>query len=229
LNAPYAVVVSAVLYVLRCMAGRDMPLNAGCLRDVRIAVAPNSLLNPSPERAVSSGNVETSQRLVDCLFGALGVSAAGQGTMNNLTFGNSRFAYYETIGGGSGAGATFRGASGVQVHMTNTRITDVEVLEQRFPVRVVRFALRRGSGGIGRNPGGDGLIRELEFLQPVDVSIVSERRSYAPFGLRGGGAGKPGRNLLDGRDIPGRVRFQAKSGERLRIETPGGGAYEAKP
>ncbi|HEX2732942.1 MAG TPA: hydantoinase B/oxoprolinase family protein, partial [Polyangiaceae bacterium] len=121
LNAPYAVVVSAVLYVLRCMAGRDMPLNAGCLRDVRIAVAPNSLLNPSPERAVSSGNVETSQRLVDCLFGALGVSAAGQGTMNNLTFGNSRFAYYETIGGGSGAGATFRGASGVQVHMTNTR------------------------------------------------------------------------------------------------------------
>ncbi|HEX2735407.1 MAG TPA: hydantoinase B/oxoprolinase family protein, partial [Polyangiaceae bacterium] len=155
--------------------------------------------------------------------------AAGQGTMNNLTFGNSRFAYYETIGGGSGAGATFRGASGVQVHMTNTRITDVEVLEQRFPVRVVRFALRRGSGGIGRNPGGDGLIRELEFLQPVDVSIVSERRSYAPFGLRGGGAGKPGRNLLDSRDIPGRVRFQAKSGERLRIETPGGGAYEAKP
>ena len=150
------------------------------------------MLAPDPERAVCGGNVETSQRVVDVLLGALGRLAACQGTMNNLTFGNDRFGYYETIAGGAGAGPGFAGASGVHTHMTNTRITDPEVLESRFPVRLVEFALRAGSGGAGRFRGGDGLVRELEFLEPMHVSILSERRVLAPFGLAGGAAGRSG-------------------------------------
>ncbi|HKC51418.1 MAG TPA: hydantoinase B/oxoprolinase family protein, partial [Myxococcota bacterium] len=174
LNAPRAVTVAAVIYVLRALVGEDIPLNAGCLRPVDLRIPRKSVLDPDPERAVCGGNVETSQRVVDVLLGALGRLAACQGTMNNLTFGNERFGYYETIGGGAGAGPGFAGASGVHTHMTNTRITDPEVLESRFPVRVLEFSLRSDSGGAGAWRGGDGLVRELEFLEPMRVSILSE-------------------------------------------------------
>jgi 5-oxoprolinase (ATP-hydrolysing) len=224
-NAPRAVVVAGVLYVLRCLVGRGLPLNGGCLQHVRISVPERSLLCPSPGRAVSSGNVETSQRIVDVLLGALGAASASQGTMNNVTFGNSAFAYYETIGGGAGAGPNYNGASGVQVHMTNTRITDPEVLEQRTGVRLLRFELRRGSGGAGNTRGGDGLVREFEFQQRVTVSLVTERRNSDPFGLEGGAPGARGENSLNGAALPGRHQFEAVPGDRLVIATPGGGGF----
>jgi len=225
LNAPRAVTVAAVIYVLRALVGEPIPLNAGCLRPVKLMIPPGSVLSPSPGRAVAGGNVETSQRIVDVLLGATGRAAASQGSMNNLTFGDASFGYYETIGGGAGAGPGFHGASGVHTHMTNTRITDPEILETRFPVRLLEFALRRGSGGAGRWRGGDGIVRELEFLRPLRVSILSERRTRAPFGLAGGGPGARGRNLLDGRDVGGKGSFDVAAGARLRIETPGGGGY----
>ncbi|MEO8182793.1 MAG: hydantoinase B/oxoprolinase family protein [Deltaproteobacteria bacterium] len=227
LNAPRAVTLSAILYVLRCLVPRSIPLNAGCLRPVELLLPEPSLLAPGPDRAVAAGNVETSQRVVDVLLGAFDRLAASQGTMNNLTFGNASFGYYETLAGGAGAGPGFPGASAVHTHMTNTRITDVEVLEARYPVRVLEFSVRRGSGGRGRWPGGDGLVRELEFLAPLEVSIVSERRSTLPFGLCGGHSAEPGRNLLNGTPLPGRAQFSVTVGDRLRIETPGGGGYGA--
>jgi 5-oxoprolinase (ATP-hydrolysing) len=227
LNAPRAVTVAAVLYVLRALVGAPIPLNAGCLTPVDLVIPPGSLLAPGPGRAVCGGNVETSQRVVDVLLGALGLAAASQGTMNNLTFGGADLAYYETICGGAGATARAAGASAVHTHMTNTRITDPEVLEARFPVRLVRFAIRRGSGGVGRHPGGDGVVRELELLAPVHVSILSERRTRPPFGLGGGAPGQVGRNTLDGRDLGGRASTGAAAGARLVIETPGGGGFGA--
>jgi 5-oxoprolinase (ATP-hydrolysing) len=230
LNAPRAVVESAVIYALRCLVAERIPLNGGCLAPVELAVPARSLLDPPPGAAVVGGNVETSQRVVDVLLAAMGRAAASQGTMNNLAFGDERFGYYETIGGGAGAGPGFAGASGVHVHMTNTRITDPEVLESRTPVIVRRFALRPGSGGVGRWPGGDGLVRELEFTAPVTASLLTERRARAPFGLAGGGPGAQGRNLClraDGRveELPGRATVVLAAGDRLRIETPGGGGY----
>jgi 5-oxoprolinase (ATP-hydrolysing) len=239
LNANRAIVSSAVLYCLRCLMGEDVPLNGGVLAPVEIRVPEGCLLNP-PERddpaqcaAVVGGNVETSQRVVDVLLGALGAAAASQGTMNNLTFGNERFAYYETICGGAGAGPDFDGADAVHTHMTNTRITDAEVVESRFPARVRRFEIRRGSGGVGRRRGGDGAVREIEFLEPVEVSILSQRRTRAPYGLAGGRPGAPGRNLLRRRGSAGWeelgpiAMFRAEAGDALRIETPGGGGYGA--
>jgi 5-oxoprolinase (ATP-hydrolysing) len=225
LNAPRAVTVAAVIYVLRTLVGAPIPLNAGCLRPVTLAIPPRSLLDPGPERAVAGGNVETSQRIVDVLLGALGRAAASQGTMNNLTFGTEDFGYYETIAGGAGATPAGPGASGVHTHMTNTRITDPEVLEARFPVRLRVFSLRPGSGGPGRHRGGDGVVREFEVRAPMRVSILSERRIRAPFGLDGGGPGACGRNLHDGRDVGGRASFDAAPGDVLRIETPGGGGF----
>jgi 5-oxoprolinase (ATP-hydrolysing) len=225
LNAPRAVTVAAVIYVLRTLVGAPIPLNAGCLRPVTLSIPEGSILSPSPGRAVAGGNVETSQRIVDVLLGALGKAAASQGTMNNLTFGDGEVAYYETIAGGAGAGPGFDGASGVHTHMTNTRATDPEVLEARFPVRLLEFSIRRGSGGAGRWRGGDGLVREIEILRPMRVAILSERRSRAPFGLKGGRPGAPGRNLHNGREIPGKVALDAAAGDRIRIETPGGGGY----
>jgi 5-oxoprolinase (ATP-hydrolysing) len=227
LNAPRAVTLAAVIYVLRALVGADIPLNSGCLRPVRVHIPAGSVLSPGPERAVCGGNVETSQRVVDVLLGALGKLAACQGTMNNLTFGNERFGYYETIGGGAGAGEGFAGASGVHTHMTNTRITDPEILERRFPVRLIEFSLRSGSGGAGRTRGGDGLVRELEFLEPMRVSILSERRTRAPFGLRGGAPGAMGENSHDGRDVGGKGEFAVAAGSRVRIATPGGGGFGA--
>ncbi len=230
LNAPRAVVESAVLYVLRTLVAERIPLNGGCLRPVTLRIPPGSLLDPPAGRAVVGGNVETSQRVVDVLLGAIGRVAASQGTMNNLAFGNERFGYYETLGGGAGAGRGFDGASAVHTHMTNTRITDPEVLESRFPVRVVRFAVRRGSGGAGRWRGGDGLVRELEFTAPVEVSLLAERRTRAPFGLEGGKPGQPGLQtvLRAGRPaepIPGHARVELGPGDRLRVETPGAGGF----
>jgi len=225
LNAPRAVTVAAVLYVLRCLVDAPIPLNRGCLEPVTLRLPPASLLDPEPGRAVCGGNVETSQRIVDVLLGAMGRAAASQGTMNNLTFGQTGFGYYETLGGGTGATAEGPGADAVHCHMTNTRITDPEVLEARFPVRVAAFGVRWGSGGTGRHRGGHGLVRELEFLEPVEVSLLTERRSRAPFGLEAGGPGAPGRNWINGDQVPGRHSAHLSAGDRLRIETPGGGGW----
>jgi 5-oxoprolinase (ATP-hydrolysing) len=225
LNSPRAVTLSAVLYVLRALIAERIPLNGGCLRPVTVSIPTPSLLSPGPGRAVAAGNVETSQRVVDVLLGALGKLAASQGTMNNLTFGNERLGYYETLAGGAGAGPGFAGASAVHTHMTNTRITDAELLESRYPVRVVEFSVRPGSGGDGRWRGGDGLVRELEFLEPLDVSLLSDRRVSRPFGLAGGEPAASGRNLLNGQPVPGRAALHVKAHDRLRIETPGGGGY----
>lgn len=227
LNAPRAVTLAAVLYVLRALVGRAIPLNSGCLRDVTVRIPEGCILNPSPGRAVAGGNVETSQRVVDVLLGALGRAAASQGTMNNVSFGHDAFGYYETIAGGAGAGPGFNGSSAVHTHMTNTRITDPEIIEQRFPVRIREFSLRRHSGGPGQYPGGDGACREYEFLEPLTVSLLTERRTTAPFGLAGGEPGALGRNLHNGRELPGHAVFQVAAGDRLRIETPGGGGYGA--
>jgi 5-oxoprolinase (ATP-hydrolysing) len=230
LNAPPAVVRSAVMYVLRCLVAERIPMNEGCLDPVRIILPPASLLNPSPGHAVVGGNVETSQRVVDCLLGALGLAAASQGTMNNITFGDGTFGYYETLAGGSGAGPGFHGASAVHTHMTNTRITDPEVLETRYPVRLERFAIRRGSGGPGKWNGGDGLIRHYRFLKPVEVSLLTQRRVPAPFGLQGGEAGARGKNLRitaagQRTELPGATSFATEAGEGLILETPGGGGW----
>ncbi len=227
LNAPRAVTLAAVIYFLRTLVNAPIPLNSGCLRPVEVRLVEGSVLSPSAGRAVAAGNVETSQRVVDVLLAAAGRAAASQGTMNNLTFGDGHFGYYETIAGGAGAGPGFHGASAVHTHMTNTRITDPEVLEARYPVRLHEFSIRRGSGGAGRFHGGDGVVRELEFLRPLSVSVISERRVRAPFGLEGGLPGARGRNLLDGRELPGRLGVDVSAGARLRIETPGGGGYGA--
>jgi 5-oxoprolinase (ATP-hydrolysing) len=234
LNAPRAVVQAAVLYVLRALVAERIPLNAGCLLPVTVRVPAGSILDPPPGSAVVGGNVETSQRIVDVLLGAFGAAAASQGTMNNVAFGNARFGYYETIGGGAGAGPGFDGASGVHVHMTNTRITDAEVLETRFPVQLRAFARRRGSGGAGRFRGGDGLVRAYRFLEPVTVSLLAERRTTAPFGLAGGAPGAPGRQHVLRRGpsgemvreaVAGHATLALAPGDELWIETPGGGGY----
>ncbi|MCA9100909.1 MAG: hydantoinase B/oxoprolinase family protein, partial [Planctomycetales bacterium] len=242
LNANRAIVTAAVLYCLRLLIDEDIPLNEGVLAPVEI-VLPPCLLNPpegataASSPAVVGGNVETSQRVVDVVLGALGVAAASQGTMNNLLFGDATFGYYETICGGAGATADRAGADAVHTHMTNTRLTDAEVLEQRYPVRVIEFAIRRGSGGRGRHRGGDGVVRRIEFLRRLDVSILSQRRGdYLPYGCQGGEAGAPGRNRLlrktdDGawreETLGGQVHFVAEAGDVLIIETPGGGGFGA--
>jgi len=234
LNATPAIVHSAVIYVLRLLLKQPLPLNEGLLRAVTIDL-PRGILNPpfdDPEKspAIVGGNVETSQRLVDTLLKALGVAACSQGTMNNLIFGNRRHGYYETLGGGSGAGPSFNGASGVHSHMTNTRITDPEILEHRYPMRVLRFALRRGSGGRGRFNGGDGLIREILFQEPGSLSLLTQHRKSGPYGLAGGGDGSRGRQRLE-RANGEKVRLgpvdgcDVEPGDRLIIETPGGGGY----
>ena len=238
LNAPRAVALAATLYVFRTLIKRPIPLNEGCRRPLEVIIPAGSLLAPEPPDAVVGGNVETSQRIVDVLYGALGNLAAAQGTMNNLTFGTGEWGYYETICGGAGAGLGFDGASAVHTHMTNTRITDAEVLELRHPVLVRRFALRPGSGGSGVWRGGAGVIREVEFLEPATAAVLSERRAVAPWGAHGAGPGAPGRNRLRRsnpggerawRDLPGKVRLEVGPGDLLRIETPGGGGYDPTP
>ena len=228
LNAPVAVTRACVLYALRTLVGTPIPLNEGCLRPIELIIPPG-LLAPPPEAAVAGGNVETSQRIVDVLLGAFGGVAASQGTMNNVSLGDGRFGYYETLGGGSGAGDGFDGADAQHTHMTNSHITDVEILEARVPVRVRRFAVRRGSGGAGRWRGGDGLVRELEALAPLQVSVLSQRRDRAPYGVAGGEDGSPGRNAVvrhgEETELGGRAQLALEPGDVLRIETPGGGGY----
>ena len=229
-NAPAAVTRAVVLYVVRTLLAGGLPLNDGCLRPVKIVVPPGSMLAPAPPAAVVAGNVETSQIATDALFGALGLLAGSQGTMNNLTFGTADYQYYETLCGGTGAGPGHPGTSAVHSHMTNSLLTDPEVLEARFPVRLERFAIRRGSGGAGRWPGGDGVVRELRFLEPMTVSVLSGRRAVAPHGLEGGADGAPGRNTLlraDGTeaDLGGTATVEVQAGDRVRVETPGGGGY----
>ncbi len=241
INAPLAVTESAALYVVRCLTGSHIPANDGCRRVVSVAAPPESLVNASPARAVSGGNVETSQRIVDVLLGCLAqalpelVPAASQGTMNNVLVGGRNpatgrpFVYYETVGGGMGAGPRQAGASGVQSHMTNTLNTPVEALEFEFPLRISRYALRKGSGGRGAHEGGDGLVRDMEFLAPARLTLLSERRRSRPYGLQGGEPGQPGENVLHRREggeeerLPAKVSLDVGPGDVLSVRTPGGG------
>ncbi len=232
-NAPSAIVRAAVLYVFRTLVRENIPLNAGCLKPLTIRLPEPCLLNPAYPAAVVAGNVETSQCITDALLGALGACAAAQGTMNNFTFGNARHQYYETICGGAGAGPEFDGASAVHTHMTNSRLTDPEILERRHPVRVRRFEIRAGSGGRGARRGGDGVIREIEFLEPMHAAILSNRRRVPPFGLAGGGAGACGENYVIRADgaverLAATASVELAAGDRFVIETPGGGGYGAE-
>ncbi len=229
-NAPKSVAVAAVLYAFRCLVDADIPLNGGCLKPLEIVVPVASMLDPRYPAAVVAGNVETSQCITDALFGALGVMAAAQGTMNNFTFGNDSYQYYETICGGSGAGAAFDGCDAVHTHMTNARLTDPEVLELRFPVLLESFAIRRGSGARGAHRGGDGTVRRMRFLEAMTATLLSSHRTVPPFGLEGGGNGEVGRQWVertDGtrEDLPGRVSVPMTPGDVFVIATPSGGGY----
>jgi len=241
LNAVRAITESATWYVVRCVAGADVPVNSGAFLPIRLIVPQGSLLDADPPHAVAGGNVETSQRIVDSVLGALSkalperIPAASLGTMNNLAVGGydalrgSPFAYYETVGGGAGASPIGNGLSGVHVHMTNTLNTPVEALEYTYPFQVRRYALRRGSGGPGLHRGGDGLVREIEFLCPARVTILSERRRLAPYGLYGGQPGARGRNIRThmGQEeaLPGKAEVEVAAGDRLTLYTPGGGGW----
>ena len=232
-NAPPAVTYSAVIYSLRSLVAQDIPLNQGCLAPIEFIIPKHTLLNPSADAGVVGGNVLTSQRVVDVVLKAFQACAASQGCMNNLTFGDDKFGYYETIAGGAGAGPTWVGRSGVHTHCTNTRITDPEILERRYPVLLWQFGLRQGSGGDGLHRGGDGVVREIEPLRDLTMSILSERRALHPYGMAGGQEGACGRNLLIRKDglvvnMGGRCSGKLSAGERLRIETPGGGGYGEK-
>jgi N-methylhydantoinase B len=241
INANYAVTVAAVLYAFQALAGRSIPANAGLMRPLRISAPPGTLVNARFPAAVAGGNVETAQRIVDVLWKALAraapdrVPAASCGSMNNVALGGydpereREFAYYETIAGGAGGGPRRPGASGVHTHMTNTLNTPIEALEAAYPVRVTHYGLRPGSGGSGRHRGGDGVVRELEFLAPMHLTLLTERRRFRPYGLHGGAAGRGGRNLLLQRqravDLPAKSNLFVSAGERVRILTPGGGGW----
>jgi N-methylhydantoinase B len=241
INAVYPVTLSAVAYVFRCVLGLDIPANSGCLRPIHITAPEGTLVNARRPAAVAAGNVETSQRIVDVLLGALAqacpeqIPAASQGTMNNLTIGGwdqrhgRPFAYYETIGGGMGASPHSDGANGRHSHMTNTLNTPVEALEYAYPFRIARYALRERSGGKGKHRGGDGLVRTYEFLQPAEITLLSDRRVTRPYGLEGGEPGHPGRNRVKQsgveKDLPGKCSIPVEKDDVLTIETPGGGGF----
>jgi 5-oxoprolinase (ATP-hydrolysing) len=239
-NAPRAVCMAAVLYVFRTLVDDEIPLNAGCLKPLKVIIPEGSMLNPNPPASVVAGNVETSTCITNALYGALGVMAAGQCTMNNFTFGNARYQYYETISGGSGAGGVFDdkgnlaggfdGTSVVQTHMTNSRLTDPEVLEFRYPVRLDSYEIRKGSGGKGRYKGGEGGIRRVRFLENMTASILSNGRKHGAFGMEGGEPGQVGRNLVvraDGkREELGHIgQAEMAPGDVFEIHTPGGGGF----
>jgi N-methylhydantoinase B len=226
LNCPLAVTRSACLFAVRVLTDADIPPSAGAHRPVEVITERGTLLDAEPPAAVAAGNVETSSRVADLVLKAFG-RACGQGTMNNLTLGNADFSYYETLGGGQGACPDAPGPSAVHVAMSNTLNTPVEALELEFPLRVVEYAVRRGSGGTGRFDGGDGVIREVEALADMDYSLITERRRHAPPGADGGGDGAPGRNLLDGEELDAKAGGTLRAGQRLRLETPGGGAHGA--
>ncbi len=231
LNCPLAVTRSACLFAVRVLTDPDIPPTAGAYRPIEVRAPEGTLLNARPGAAVAAGNVETSSRVADLVLSAFG-RAQGQGTMNNLTLGDggsprggASFSYYETLGGGQGACPDADGPSGVHVAMSNTLNTPIEALEREFPLRVIEYALRRGSGGAGRHRGGDGVVRELQALRAMTFSLIAERRRHAPRGAAGGAPGKPGRDLLDGRPLPGKTTGTLRTGQRLRIETPGGGGF----
>ena len=232
LNCPLAVTRSACFYVVRCLTAPDLPASGGAFTPVTVRAPGGCLVNARPPAAVAAGNTETSSRIVDVVFAALShavpVPAQGQGTMNNVVFGNDRFTYYETIGGGQGACPDARGPSAVHVAMSNTLNTPVEALELSYPLRVERYELRRGSGGAGRFPGGDGVIRELRVLEACRLSLLTQRRELAPHGAAGGADGIPGRNLLNGEELPAFATVDLEPGDLLRIETPGGGGYGSR-
>ena len=241
---PIIALLSAVLFVVRALLPEDVPTNGGVGRAVRVTAPEGCLVNARPPSAVAAGNVETSQRIVDTLFlalarGGIPVPAQGQGTMNNITFGGQRatgnvqrggavvggWTYYETIGGGQGASSQAPGPSGVHVGMSNTRNTPVEVLEMEYPLRLKTYGLRRGSGGVGRWAGGEGVVREFEALAPMELSVLAERRRHAPAGAAEGGHGAAGRTILNGTPVASKVSTLLQAGDVLRIETPGGGAW----
>jgi N-methylhydantoinase B/oxoprolinase/acetone carboxylase alpha subunit len=240
-NANYAIALSATLYVFRCLIPEDVPSTAGLLRPVRLVAPEGTVVNARPPAAMAAGNVETSQRITDVLLGALAQAAperipsASSGTMNNLSFGGfdavrgKAFAYYETIAGGMGASAMADGLSATHTHMTNSWNTPVEAFEHQFPVRIRAYRIRKDSGGAGRHRGGDGITRELEFLEPVEITLLSDRRERGPYGLAGGMSGSPGRNVVvrKGRltEVGGKTTFRLEPGDRLRVETPGGGGW----
>ena len=229
LNCPLAVTRSACYFVVRCLTDPDVPASGGAFVPVHVKAPEGSLVNARAPAAVAAGNVETSSRIVDVVFAAFGqavaVPAQGQGTMNNLTLGNDRFTYYETVGGGQGACPDADGPSGVHVAMSNTLSTPTEALELAYPVRVERHELRLGSGGAGEQRGGDGVVRELRALEDCRLSLVGERRNRAPQGARGGEPGLPGRNRLNGEELPAKVTRGLRAGDVVRVETPGGGGY----
>jgi len=229
-NAPSAIVSAAALYVFRTLVDDDIPLNAGCLTPLHVLTRQGSILDPLPPAAVVAGNVETSQHVVDALYEALGVMANSQGSMNNFTFGDEDRQYYETICGGAGATATREGASAIHTHMTNSRMTDPEILERRFPVRLEAFQVRKGSGGAGAHRGGDGALRRLRFLAPMDAALLSSRRLNVPRGLAGGGDAMPGRQRLitaqgEVKILDGRFSIRVAVGDVIEIEAPGGGGF----
>ena len=229
-NAPSSIVQAAVLYVFRTLVKEDIPLNDGCLEALEILIPEGSMLAPKSPAAVVAGNVETSQAIANALYGALNVLAAGQGTMNNLTFGNDRYQYYETICGGAGAGPGFAGASAVHTHMTNTRLTDPEILESRYPVLLESFQIRGGSGGAGYWRGGEGVVRKMRFREPMSVAILANSRLVPPFGLEGGGPGQIGKAYIrrgDGQveELASCGRAEVKAGDKIVVETPGGGGF----
>ena len=232
-NCPLAVTRAAVLFVVQTLLGDETPMNAGVARAVRVSAPEGCVVNARWPSAVAAGNVETSQRIADVVFRVLAeaglpVPAQGQGTMNNITLGGAGWTYYETLGGGQGAGPAGPGPSGVHAGMSNTRNTPVEVLELECPVRVRRYALRQGSGGVGTWPGGEGVVREIELLAPADLSLLSERRRHPPRGAAGGRDGAVGRNLLNGAPLPAKANLRLAAGDVLRIETPGGGGWGAR-
>jgi len=232
-NAPSAVAMAAVLYVFRTLVADDIPLNSGCLKPLRVIIPPGTMLSPEYPAAVVAGNVETSQAVTGALYAALGIMAEGSGTMNNLTFGNDRHQYYETVASGSGAGDGFAGTDVVQTHMTNSRLTDPEVLEWRYPVRVVGHEIRPGSGGPGRWPGGNGATRRIRFLEPMTVTMLSGHRRVPPYGMAGGAPGALGRHWIEHPDgsatsMQGCDSVTVESGDELVLETPGGGGFGAR-
>lgn len=240
-NANYAIAVSAAMYCFRCLIRSEAPYNAGLLRPIRVIAPERSVVNAGPPAAMAAGNVETSQRITDVILGALSnalpdrIPAASSGTMNNLSFGGwdtlrgRAFAYYETIAGGMGASARGPGRSAIHTHMTNSWNTPIEAFEHEYPVRVTAYGIREGSGGAGKFAGGDGIVRELEFLEDAEVTILSDRRKRGPYGLQGGAAGAAGRNGIltdsDYKELPSKTRANVRRGQRLRIETPGGGGF----
>jgi N-methylhydantoinase B len=225
LNCPLSVTKSACYFVVRCLTEPDLPASGGAFAAVTVTAPPGCLVNARPPAAVVAGNTETSSRIVDTVFAAFGDRAQGQGTMNNVAFGNESFTYYETIGGGQGACADADGPSGVHVAMSNTLITPVEALELSYPLRVERWHLRAGSGGAGAHKGGDGIVRELRVLEDCRVSVLAERRARAPRGASGGADGAAGRTLVNGEEQPAKLTRRLRAGDLVRIETPGGGGY----